>query len=273
MSGDTDYAPPRVTRSMLQRSLPGGVRGESIQGDLEEEFARKVEAGGSERAAREWYRRQARRIIIRYSMVRWLARWSAPLRRLSALLVTIATDMRWATRAAVASKGVSGAIVLMLALGIGANTAAFSVVNTVLLRSLPFLNPERVVQVWDEFAGSSGEPMPVSWPNFLDYRENTDTLENLAALVPAVIYTGGGTPLRGVASLYASGSLFSMLRTGPVAGRLLEPTDDGVLEDPPALVSYTYWQNELGGAADIVGATLSLQRMTFGPSQNRFVSV
>ncbi len=150
-------------------------------------------------------------------------------------------------------------VVITLALGIGANTAIFSVIDAVLFRPLPFVHPERVVQVWDEYPNRPGTDVPLSGPNFADYRDKNVVFEHITAVRGNDFYTDGTSELRKVSGLHVSADFFAMTGVVPVMGRtfLLEEDYEGA--PPVVLLTHGYWQREFGGA-DVVGSSVSLQQ-------------
>src|SRR5437763_912230 len=162
-------------------------------------------------------------------------------------------DLRYALRSLARSPGFTTVAVLTLALGIGANTAIFSVVNGVLLRSLPYPKPDALMQVETVFQnGAAGN---VSYPNFEDLRGQNRSFANLAAYAnwtaPAV---AAGEGFR-VALAKVSASFFPILGVPPVAGRVFS-ADDERAGQRVAVVSYGYWQSRMGGSASFTGQTV-----------------
>ena len=147
--------------------------------------------------------------------------------------------------------------IVTLGLGIGANTAIFSVVNGVLLSPLPYREPERLVLLWE-----SVRDMPqitVSYPDYLDWRRGAKSFEDLAVYDEGDSYTltGAGDPETVLGHL-ASGNLFSLLGIRPALGRLLSPADDNPGAAPAAVLSDGFWRRRFGADSAIVGRTLVL---------------
>ncbi len=146
--------------------------------------------------------------------------------------------------------------ILTLALGIGANTALFSVVNGVLLNPLPYQHPERLVAVFTrnaEFEHSS-----ISYPNFLDWRRDNHSFSALAAFREENFnLTGMGNAERLRAEM-VSATFFPLLEVNPVAGRLFSEQEDQVGGAPVALISEGLWKRKFGSAPDAVGKSLAL---------------
>src|SRR5260370_33787122 len=156
-------------------------------------------------------------------------------------LEDFAKDLRYAARTLRRSPGFLAVSVLSLALGIGANTAIFSLINTVMLQSLPVKEPERLVQIARVTA--DGKPLSISYPLFLYSRDNMKTISGTATQMessPAIVIDGVEEL---VSAELVSGAHYSVLGVEPAAGRLLEPADDAIAPDSPAaLVSHGYWQ-------------------------------
>jgi putative ABC transport system permease protein len=165
-------------------------------------------------------------------------------------------DVRYGLRMLWKSPGFTLVTVLALALGIGANTAIFSVVNTVLLRPLPFPNGERIV-----FMGEWTQQIPemsVSYPNFMDWRDQNQVFEQIAAFRNAnYVLTGVGEPER-LDGRQVSSAFFPVLGVAPAVGRNFTPEEDKPGGNPVALISHGFWQRRLGGDASIVNKPLML---------------
>ncbi len=146
--------------------------------------------------------------------------------------------------------------ILALAVGIGANTAVFSVVYAVLLKPLPFAAPEQLIYVHDTYPAVFNAS--VSWPKFLALRDGNRTLTSLAALAPgSVNITGRGEPLQ-VSVWRVSGDFFTVFGVPPLAGRLLTREDDVPNGAPAIVLSYGLWQRRYGGDSKIVGHAIDV---------------
>jgi predicted permease len=163
-------------------------------------------------------------------------------------------DLRYAVRVFSKQRAFAGTAVLTLALGIGATTAIFSVVYGVLLKPLPFADPEGLVSVKHTAprgAGANHGPA-----TYLTYRENQTAFEAIGAWDGAeVSITGGGNPER-VSALRVSASTLPILRVQPVAGRLFGAEDDAPGQPLRVILTYGYWQRRFGGSQSIVGQPL-----------------
>ena len=163
---------------------------------------------------------------------------------------TIVQDVRYAIRMLVRTPGFTAASIVCLALGIGATTAIFSIVNAVLLRPLPYAQPERLVRIYTEFPdapASSAHKFWFSAPEFLDLRSDSTSFETLDGWVNGgANLTGGTEPIRVTAS-FISGGMLPTLGVSPLRGRLLNDQDDLPTSPVTAVISHGLWQRAFGG--------------------------
>ena len=176
----------------------------------------------------------------------------------SNLISDLLHDLRYAARTQLKNPAFTIVAVIALALGIGANTAIFSVVNTVLLRPLPFKDPERLVMVWED-ASKHGYPRDTpAAANFADWRDQNQVFESMAAIADESFnLTGAGDPER-LEGRRVSVNLFPMLGVEPQIGRVFTAPEDQPGSHQVALLSYGLWQRRFGGDASIVGKPLTL---------------
>ena len=169
---------------------------------------------------------------------------------------TFRQDLRYAIRRLVKNPGFTVVAVLTLALGIGANTAIFSVVNGVLLRPLPYPESERLVGL---FHVAEGRRAPLSGPTFFDITTLSQTLSHAAAVTQSrVILTGRGEPVR-LDGAQVSGSLFSVLGVQPILGRGLHPNDNRTGANHSVVVlSYGLWEQRFGADTGMIGRKIAL---------------
>jgi putative ABC transport system permease protein len=171
---------------------------------------------------------------------------------------TFIQDLRYGARTLRKRPAFTVVAVLALALGIGANTAIFSVVNTLLLSPLPFRDSERLVMLWEANLPRDVHQNVISSANFLDWREQSTSFEEMAAFYDARLnLTGGGDPLE-VPSQITTENLFSLLGVEPMLGRNF--TREDVAPDAPTVVilGYGLWQSRFGGDPGVVGRTITL---------------
>ncbi len=166
------------------------------------------------------------------------------------------SDIRLGVRLFARRPGLTLAAVCSLALGIGANTAIYSVLNAVVLRPLPFPQADRLVAVWETSADN-----PARWvapANYLDWRRDSRSFASLAAYAGfSTNLTGRGEPER-LRAAAASGDVFTTLGVSPVLGRTLLPSDDAPAAQRVAVLTHGLWQRLFGGGATAIGQTLTL---------------
>jgi putative ABC transport system permease protein len=171
-------------------------------------------------------------------------------------------DLRYAIRRLRHAPGFTLVAVLTLGLGIGANTAVFSVVNAVLLRPLPYSDPDRLTLIWTNF----GIDLPQNWlsgPEFEELREFNTTFEEVGVVVPTTAsLIGAGEPEQlDVAA--ASGTFFSVLDVEPQLGRLMTEADDHGAANKVLVLSDGFWKRRFGAEPGIIGTTLNLDGQVF----------
>jgi predicted permease len=179
------------------------------------------------------------------------------------LLDSLLQDLRHTFRTLRKNPGFTFIAVLTLALGIGANTAIFSVVNSFALRPLPVKDPSRLVVVAQQFQDASFLGA-LSYPDLLDYRAKSDAFADMAGFNIDFAGLSTGANARRIAVGYVTGNYFSMLGVQPAVGRLIVPTEGQHLgADPVVALGYALWQREFGGAPDIVGKNVKLNGRRF----------
>jgi putative ABC transport system permease protein len=172
-------------------------------------------------------------------------------------------DLRYAIRTLGRNPGFSFVVVLILALGIGANAAIFSFVNGVLLSHLPFQEPERLVLLGERNPEKPGGLSVVSPRNVEDWAKQSETIEQFGAWRDwrFRINTPEGPDL--VSAGIATPELFTALRVTPVAGRLFLPEDNQLGHDHVVLISYAYWQSNFGSSSTVIGQPITLDNQSF----------
>jgi putative ABC transport system permease protein len=168
---------------------------------------------------------------------------------------TLLQDIRYGIRMLLKRPGFTAVAVIALTLGIGANTAIFSVVNGVLLRPLPYKNPDRIVTIWEPSRG--GHTLGLTDLEFFDYREQNHVFEELAAFATGSgNLTGTGEPER-VAATWASGGFFPTVGVEAALGRAFNADDDKPGAAPVVVLSNGLWQRRYGSDPNIIGQQLS----------------
>jgi putative ABC transport system permease protein len=172
----------------------------------------------------------------------------------------IAQDILYAVRHLTRYPAFTAIAVLTLAVGIGANTVIFSAVNGVLLKPLPYDQPDDLVAIYTYFAPESGYDFPqyaVGSPEYFDYLGQNRTMESVAAIsTEALTITAGEGEPEIVTAGYVSSSMFAVLRVPPLLGRTLIAEDDGAEPQPVFVLSYDLWQRRFGGDPGVIGQRL-----------------
>jgi putative ABC transport system permease protein len=165
-------------------------------------------------------------------------------------------DLRFGLRMFLKHPGFTLIAALTLALGIGANTAIFSVVNAVLMRPLPFAEPERLVWLWDTAPHNSA--LPASLPDFLDWKEQNRSFEHLAAFQSGKMFLDAGDEARETLVGQVTPEMFALLRVSPTLGRSFTAEETLPGRSRIALLSHALWQNRFGSEPNVIGRTVEL---------------
>ena len=175
-------------------------------------------------------------------------------------LEDVMRDVRHMGRGLRRTPGFTLAVILTLALGIGANTAIFSIVDQVLLRPLPYPDGDNLVMVYERASNSESSVSPANW---LDWQRDSRTLEGFAVWMSrSAILTGAGEATQ-VRLQLVSHEFFPLLRVAPLVGRALSQDDDRPDAAPVAVISYRLWQNRYGGDQDIAGRFIDINDRPF----------
>lgn len=247
---------------MRMRAL---LRRKSVEGELDDElrfhFARQVEKYVRAGMTREEATRRARLEFGGLDQVKEECREARGVH----LLETLAQDARYALRGLRKNPGFTTVALLTIALGIGATTVMFAVVNGVLLKPLPYAEPQRLVVVHGHADGWNpkvfGE-QKFSYPDFLDCRRESRTMD-----MAAVVFNDGTVsepaPPEYADNFEISSNLFSVLRVPLAQGRAFLPEDDRTGAAPVAILSHSFWQHHFGGRPDAVGSSLVLDQKRY----------
>src|SRR5438067_11081474 len=172
-------------------------------------------------------------------------------------MVSVLQDIRYAGRLLLRTPGFTVVAVLALALGIGANTAIFSIVNTLLLRQLPFPDPQRLVVVWEYNLPREKKDNVVSPGNYLHWRDMNRVFEQMAGIATfRTTLTGQGDPEE-LPVQYVNGALLTMVGVPPERGRLFTSEDEAPNVNV-AIISNRLWRQRFGGDPALVGKTIAL---------------
>jgi predicted permease len=263
----SDVHRPPGSRRLFR--LPWRTRGQVVA-DLDDELRFHLDRVAEELRAQGWPANEARsEAVRRFGDVEGTkhycrdedVRREREKRRMT-VLEELGQDLRYAIRALRSSPGFTATALLTLALGIGANTAIFSVVRGVLLEPLPFTQPERLVRVWHAQPSNGIANGAVSEPDFLDWQRATQRAASLGAYFYAeglagVDLTGVGTPERLGPALVTDG-FFQTLGTAPLLGRALQTADHVEGRNHVVVLSHGLWTRRFGADPGIVGRSISL---------------
>jgi len=176
--------------------------------------------------------------------------------RLRSFTTDLSRDLRYALRMLLKNPGFALLSIVTLALGIGANTAVFSVVNGVLLRPLPYPAPDRLV--WLSERNSMFPTVSIAYPNFVDWQREQNVFEDLGLYKPvSVNLTGDGEPQRVQGSFLSSGA-FGAFQVQPIIGRFFREKEDRPGAAGLAVISNGLWQTRFGGRTDVLDKTISI---------------
>lgn len=255
-------SPPKLAARLLALRLGPEWR-DYVLGDLEEEF--RIRSDVSLRSARAWYWRQAIRCLASPPPSPAGAHPERKQTR-DPFMRTLAADVRYAVRVLLRTPSFALAVIVVLALGIGANTATFSVVNAALLRPLPFEAPERLVRLYhvppqETFPGM--ETFAVSPANFYDWQRDARLFDGMAIyrFRPFVVSDGSGG--REVLAAAVGAGFFEVVGTRPALGRIFHPDEDRPGRNRVVILSDGFWKRQFAGAPGVIGRTLRLDGTPF----------
>ncbi|HEU4768063.1 MAG TPA: ABC transporter permease, partial [Pyrinomonadaceae bacterium] len=176
---------------------------------------------------------------------------------------TLLRDVRYGFRSLLKRPGFTAIALIALALGIGANTAIFSLVNAVVLQPLPYAEPDRLVWAWGKFPG--GNRASVAPLDYLDFRAQNKTFEQLAASFSGSVpvnLTGGGEPER-LSAGAVTGNYFQTFGITPAIGRGFSLDNERPGNDQVTILSHALWQKRFGGKPEIVNQRITLDGKSF----------
>ena len=236
----------------------GGEReNEDFDAELESHLAMHIEDGVRSGLSEEEARRKA---LIKLGGLEQ-TKIAHRERRGLPILETLARDVVYGLRVLRKNSGFALITILTLALGIGANTALFSIVNGVLLNPLPYPRPSELVTV--HASKPNFDTGSISYPNFRDWQRDNQTLAALAIhRVYSFILTGRGEA-ESIPAKFVSSDFFQILGVKPVLGRLFAPGEDEIGRNPVVLISAGFWARKFGSQPDVLGKTLTLDGRAF----------
>ena len=239
----------------LQRRRKEDELREELQFHLTEEAAQRHADGLSEEQARWAARRDLGNVTQLQENTRSLWSWI--------LLEQLAQDVRYGVRLLRKSPGFTLAAVASLALGIGANTAIFSLIDAALLRPLPVQEPARLIELLTD--RGNGEPFNAfSYPAFVYFRDHATTVDGVIASHSSRFYVAvDNAPPEVGSGQYVSGNFFPVLGVPAAGGRTIEPSDDRHAAEPVAVLSHGYWHRRFGADPLVVGRRLMVDDHVF----------
>ena len=225
---------------------------------LESRVEELIRTGMTPSEARDEARRQFGDLDRIRSDVHSMDRGRIRKQRRAAVMEILLHDVRFALRMLRRNLGFTTIAIGTIALGIGANTAIFSVVNGVLLRRLPYAEPEQLVMVWLDNTVQGFHEDLTSYPNYAALRDQNSTLQDFAAFTTSGLsLTGDGDPER-LPGVRVSGTFFNVMGVPALLGRTLVPEEDEPGNDGVVVLGHGLWLRRFGGDADVVGTEIIL---------------
>ncbi len=242
-------------RSLLRRAAVERELDQELQLHLEREIAKNIGCGMSENEA-------TRMAKMDLGGLEQIKEESRDARGLSFLEPTI-SDLRYAFRILRKSSSFTTVAVLSLALGVGANTAIFQLIDAIRLRTLPVNNPQNLAEIHvADMSGARGAQQrenAITYPIWEQIQKRQEAFSGVFAWTDTEFNLSPKGEVRSVAGLWVSGDFFKVLGIRPVMGRLFTAGDDyrgcGI---PVAVISYAFWQSEFGGSASVIGKKLTI---------------
>ena len=176
------------------------------------------------------------------------------------MLETLFHDLRFGARMLFKNPGFSLIAILTLALGIGASVAVFSVVNSILIRSLPYQDSDRLVMISEQ---TSQEQLPVTYPNYVDWKNQNQVFESTAAFRFDTFNLTGLPEAERLGSMTVSSDFLPTLGVNPIRGRGFSPEDDRPGSSPVVILSYDFWRRVFGADESVIGKQLILNRVGY----------
>ncbi len=231
----------------------------SIQEHIEERSEELVEEGMPRKEAEQTARREFGNVALMEQRSR--EEWQWP------LLESIFTDLKFALRRLRKSPGFAATVLLTLAIGIGANTAVFSVVNSVLLKPLPYPKSEQLTALWLNAPGAGGlanfsNGLQLSPSMYLTFAEHNKTFQSMGIWAPSTANVTGGAEPEEVKTAAVSGGVLETLGVPAAAGRWFTSADQNPHGAKTVMLSYGYWQHRFGGDSGVIGRSIQVDAET-----------
>jgi len=253
--------------------LPTRRREKELEDEIQAHLAMarqdRIDRGEAPREAETNVLREFGNVTVVKEVTREMWGWSA--------VEVFWQDLRYAARTLVRSPGFTAVALLTLALGIGANTAIFSVVNVALLKPLPFDDPDRLVQVWTRgLRGGGGEGDWSSFPDIVDWRKENKVFEDLEAYRTWVFTVSGDAPSEAMPGFLMTSRFFGLLGVRPLLGRTFLPDEDQPGRNRVVVLGYRLWQRRFGGDRSVVGRAITINGSSYTvigvmPAGSRFL--
>ena len=255
--------PPRLALLLLRVALPRH-RYEAICGDLEEEWREQIRRTGK-RAARRWFWEFAMQSVIGRRELAPQTHEARDRKWRGGTMDQIKQNIRYAWRMLWKKPAFTAVAALTIALGIGANAAIFSIVEGVLLRPLPYKDTDRIVVLWQHDTKNHIEREDVAPANFADWRAQSTSFTEMAALNPfSMDYTGGtGSEPESIRSANVTKGFFEILGVNAARGRTFAAEEFEAGREQVVVLTYGLWQRKFGGDPNIVGQVISLDRKPY----------
>src|SRR5437667_7365386 len=173
------------------------------------------------------------------------------------------SDFRYALRQLVKSPAFTAVAVLTLALGIGANTAVFGLINALLVRPLPYHDPSKLVLLWEQFPAQGLERIPVSAPQYIDFEKGLRSFTQVAAFNYSTFNLAGGNVPERISGAVVSPALFPMLGIEPIAGRTFAQEEQGEGHDDLIVISERLWKRRFNSDPSLIGKSLLLNGRSY----------
>src|SRR5262245_38137706 len=240
-------------RALLRKSEMERELDEELRHHIEQQAEQNVRLGMSPEEARD----AARKAFGGVEQSKERSRDARGVRWLEELL----QDLRYGLRMLLKNRGFTVVAMLTLGLGIGANTAIFSVVYGVMLRPLPYHEPERLVRLWTNNANEKNTKDGTSYPNFADWRKQSKSFTDLANYSGDLVFLTGLDAPEQVRIDRVAANLFPLLGVQPLLGRTFSAADEE-RKERVVILSYAFWQRMYGGDANVIGKTLEINGQT-----------
>ena len=257
---------PRFRRLFRLRARPRAAAREvddEIRFHLEGRIAELRAAGLDEDAAEREALREFGDVAAAREELAAMTRRRAGREARGHVLAGVGQDVRYAARALLARPGFALAVVVTIALGVGANAAIFGVVDAALLRPLPFAEPDRLVHLWERSATGEGGRYEATYPDLLDFRERATTLDGIAGYHRARVTLSTGERGLVLPAAKVTANFFDVLGVTPLAGRGFAEGEDALGAPHVMMISHGLWRRVFGGAREVVGRTVQLDGVPF----------